>query len=373
VSFAHPIVALFALASLLLGALAMFASWAGAKAIRRFGDPSRMHALFTFDSGVRRAYKGVFLTLAVGLVFLAAARPQYGKGTRLIPATSLDVVVVLDYSKSMYARDVEPSRSFRAKVEVAHLIRELDGARFGAVAFAGDAISFPLTPDGIAIAQFFRGLEPNDMASGGTSIATALNEAGDLLRRDPKAIDHRRVILLVTDGEDLDDDPVPIARQIGAQGTTIHVVQIGGRTPEPIPEIGPDGKILGWRKDRQNRPMMTSLSAQGEAQLEAIAKATPGGTVVHAERGGTGIERVTTELKHQMKSELAEKVETVYADVYQYFLGAALLFLLMETFLGEAPRRKVVIPIPPSSTLARLSRRVVQAGGQAGGTDARPR
>ena len=83
------------------------------------------------------------------------------------------------------------------------------------------------------------------MPVGGTAIARALEQARELLARDPKSHDHRRVILLVTDGEDLEGDPVSVARSAGQEGTIVHVVQIGGRTPERIPEVGPDGKIAG--------------------------------------------------------------------------------------------------------------------------------
>src|SRR6185503_4933707 len=117
----------------------------------------------------------------------ALARPQFGRGQKLVPATNLDVVIVLDYSKSMYARDIAPSRIARAKAEISRLVRELPGARFGAVAFAGDPMSFPMTSDSAAIAQFFRQLEPNDMPVGGTAIAKALERARELMARDPKS------------------------------------------------------------------------------------------------------------------------------------------------------------------------------------------
>jgi Ca-activated chloride channel family protein len=227
-------------------------------------------------------------------------------------------------------------------VEVARLVKELEGARFAAVAFAGEPMGFPLTADGSAIAQFLRQLDPNDMPVGGTAIARALELAQDLLRRDPKSADHRRVILLVTDGEDLEGDPVRVAQQIGAAGTTIHVVQIGGRTPERIPEIGEDGQIRGWRADREGKPLTTALTTEGEQQLSSIAKSTPDGQIIRAEKGTTGIETIAAELKRQMKSELAEKVETVYADIYYYPLGLAILLLIFEVFLGDAPARRYV-------------------------------
>jgi Ca-activated chloride channel family protein len=120
--------------------------------------------------------------------FVALARPKFGSGTKIVPATNLDVIVVLDYSKSMYARDIVPSRIARAKAEVARLIRDLPGARFGAVAFAGEPMSFPLTSDGAAIAQFFRQLEPNDMPVGGTATARALERRA----RSSRAIRSRK-------------------------------------------------------------------------------------------------------------------------------------------------------------------------------------
>src|SRR6185436_15484085 len=288
VIFAAPLFLLGTALAALVAALLLAGSFRATLAIKRFGDPERVKALMTSDPAKRRAYKGVLLVLATALAFVAAARPQYGKGTRLVPATNVDVVIVLDYSKSMYAKDVEPSRIFRAKVEVARLVKELEGARFAAVAFAGEPMGFPLTADGSAIAQFLRQLDPNEMPVGGTALARALEQARDLLRRDPKSSEHKRIIVLVTDGEDLEGDPVATAQSIGAEGTTIHVVQIGGRTPERIPEIGKDGKIVGWRSDRSGKPLTTALTAEGEKQLADIAEAG-NGKLIRAEKGTTGI------------------------------------------------------------------------------------
>jgi Ca-activated chloride channel family protein len=362
VKFAEPFFLLGTALALLVGVLLVLGGLAAARSVARFGDPERVRALVTADPAKRRAWKGVLLVIAVALAFVAAARPEYGKGTRLIPATNVDVVVVLDYSKSMYARDVEPSRIFRAKVEVGRLVRDLEGARFAAVAFAGEPMGFPLTADGAAIAQFLRQLDPNDMPVGGTAIALALLKARDLLRDDPKSVDHKRVILLITDGEDLEGDPVAAAREIGAEGTTIHVVQIGGRTPERVPEIGPDGKIVGWRNDRNGKPLTTELTVEGEKQLAEVASAA-NGTLVRAEKGTTGIDKIAAELKKQMHSELGEKVETVYADVYFYPLGLAILLLVAEVFVGEAPRRIFVRRSPPAGKKERIG--VRRAGKEA--------
>ncbi len=334
------LVVLFAIA--LVGSSALRIRAEGA-----FGETSLVEKLFSFDSTARRAFKGVLLVLAMLLAFVALSRPQYGKGTRVVPATNLDVVIVLDYSKSMYARDVTPSRITRAKAEVSHLVRELGGARFGAVAFAGEPLGFPLTSDGAAISQFFRQMEPNDMPVGGTATARALERARELFARDPLSKDHVRVIVLITDGEDLEGDPLKVAEACAKEGTTIDVVQIGGRLSEPIPEVSADGKVTGMRKDELGKVMMTELSADGEAQLAKIAELTHG-TIVRAEKGTTGIETITRQLAKMMREELSERIETVFAEIFAWPLGIAVVLFMLEAIVGDAPKFEREVLAPPA-------------------------
>lgn len=317
----------------------VWASFARARSEKRFGDPKLVEKLVTFDATQRRAAKGVMLVLAIMCALFALARPQYGKGSRLIPATNVDVVIVLDYSKSMYARDVVPSRITRAKAEVAHLVQSLPGVRFAAVAFAGEPISFPLTSDGGAIAQFFRQLNPDDMPVGGTATAKALERARELLARDPTTKDHVRRIVLVTDGEDLEGDPVSVATKCAQEGTVIDVVQIGSRAPEVIPDVNADGKVVGIRRDDDGKPLTTELTADAEAQLAKVAQTT-GGVVVQSEQGTTGIDKITARLSKMMREELSERVETVYDDVFWLPLLAAIAFLFNEAFVFDTPWRK---------------------------------
>ena len=365
--FAHP----WWLAGTALALLvAVLLIWGGAvllRSVRRFGDEDRVLGLITGRAGGRRAFKGVLLVLAVALGFVALAQPQYGRGTRLIPATNLDVVIVLDFSKSMFARDVSPSRIERAKSEVSRLIADLPGARFAAIAFAGEPIGFPLTSDGGAIAQFLRQLSPNDMPVGGTAMGRALEAGRALLERDPLSTKHRRVMLLVTDGEDLEGDPVAVARSAAENDISVHVVQIGGRTPEALPEVNAAGEVTGWRTDENGRPITTSLTAEGEATLGRIAEVS-GGTVVRSERGTTGIREVAARLKRMMTEELSERVETVYADVFYYPLGLAILLLLVEVFVPQTPRRASPTVVPPPRQRRRRNprRRRARAAAAAG-------
>jgi Ca-activated chloride channel family protein len=333
------------------------------RAIRRFGEEDKVLPLLTSHTGTRRAIRGICLVLGLAAAFVALSRPQYGQGTKMVPATNLDVVVALDYSKSMYARDVTPSRTMRAKTEVSRLIASLPGARFGAVAFAGEPSAFPLTSDGSAIAQFFRQLSPHDMPVGGTCLAKALERARQLLVAEPLSKKHEKVIVLVTDGEDLEGDPVAVAKQAKEDGITVHVVQIGGRTPEPIPDVDETGKVLGIRRDASGSPLTTSLSAEGEQQLSEIASAT-GGRIVRSAAGSTGIDELSKILSRWATEELSEKVETVYADVYAYPLGLALALLLFEAFFGDSRRLPTPVKPPPPRRL-RPSRREKRAASEA--------
>ena len=359
--FAAPLWLFGTAVALLVAALLIAGSVLRSRNLRKFGNEQLVGGLLTAQAGGRRALKGVLCVLAVALAFVAAAQPQYGRGSRLIPATNLDLVIVLDYSKSMYARDISPSRTQRAKSEVARLIGSLPGARFGAVAFAGQPIAFPLTSDGPAISQFFQQMTPNDMPVGGTAIARALEAGHELLARDPLSKSHKRVMLLVTDGEDLEGDPVSVATSLAQEEITIFVVQIGGRTPEPIPQVTETGEVQGMRTDEEGKPLTTSLSAEGEAQLGSIASST-GGAVVRSEAGQTGLSEIERRLKQLMTEELSERVETIYADVYFYPLGLALLLVLLETFVPEAKARKPSrVPPPKKRRPKRRASRAVTA------------
>jgi Ca-activated chloride channel family protein len=374
VKFAEPFWLLGTLLALLVGGLLVLGAFKGVRALRRFGEERPVEALLTAKAGSRRAVKGALSVLALAASFVALAQPQYGWGTRRIPATNLDVIVVLDYSKSMFARDVAPNRIERAKSEVARLIALLAGARFGAVAFAGEPLSFPLTSDGGAIAQFFRQLTPHDMPVGGTAIARALEAGRSLLERDPQSNKHKRVMLLVTDGEDLEGDPVQAARLAKDAGIAIFVVQIGGRTPEPIPDVDEQGVDRGLRRNDRGEVMTTSLSAEGEKQLAQIAEITSA-NVVQSGGGSTGIEEVARRLRAMMTEELSERVETVYADVYAYPLAVALLLLALEAFVPEmrARRRRAAESRSKAATLRVAALESAEGHGGAGEPKTRAR
>ncbi len=347
--------------ALILAALLGVTAFRHSRALTSFAEKAQLSILVTSRPTVRRTLAAILLISAVLLAFLAAASPQYGKGTRILPRTNLDVVIALDFSKSMYARDITPSRIERSKIEVQRLVQKLGGARFGAIAFAGEPMAFPLTSDGGAIAQFFIGLTPNDMPVGGTSTSRAIEAARQLLVRDPLSKSHERVIVLITDGEDLEGNPVDSARSAQQDGISVSVVQIGGQSPEPIPDIDEHGQSRGYRKDSRGQILTTHLSEEGERQLEEVAAAGRG-TLVRAGKGDTGIDEMAESLRKRMTDELSERVETVYADVFQYPLGLAVILLVLEVFVGlNRKRPKLVEPPRDQKRKRRLKRTQMQS------------
>lgn len=347
--------------ALILAALLGVTAFRHSRALTAFAEKTQLHILVTARPTVRRTLAAILLISAVLLAFLAAAAPQYGKGTRILPRTNLDVVIALDFSKSMYARDISPSRIERSKIEVQRLVQKLAGARFGAIAFAGEPMAFPLTSDGAAIAQFFIGLTPNDMPVGGTSTSRAIEAARQLLLRDPISKNHEKVIVLITDGEDLEGNPVDSARSAQSDGIGVSVVQIGGQSPEPIPDIDEHGQSRGYRKDSRGQILTTHLSEEGERQLEEIAAAGRG-TLVRAGKGDTGIDEMAESLRKRMTDELSERVETVYADVFQYPLGLAVILLVLEVFVSlNRKRPKIVEPPRDQKRRRRLKRTQMQS------------
>lgn len=333
------------------------------RAAAALGEQRLLEKLITFDAGPRRAVKGALRVVAVVLAIVALAQPRYGRGTKLVPAADVTAMVVFDFSKSMYAQDVLPSRLVRARSDVTRMIKSVPRVRWGAVAFAGEPMAFPPTSDAPEAAAFLGAHEPYEMP-GGTAIARALEMARRQLvptgdgPAPPQPRGRRKlVMILVTDGEDLEGDPVAVARELANDGIVVHVVMIGGRAPQPIPDVDPEtGLAHGYVHDEQGNLVTTELTPQAEDQLQSIARETKG-RFVHELDGTTGLAKIEAELRTAMAKEGTERVETLYADVYAFPLGAALVLLVVDTLLGEAKRRRRA-PVPRSVVSAKaLDRR----------------
>ncbi len=334
---------LWLLASLPAAVAALW--WSSARrrrATERFGKTTTVGPLIAGDARWWRGTRAALLFLGLALVIVALAGPQYGSRTRVLRKRGVDIVIALDFSKSMLAQDVHPSRIKRAKGELERLLSDLDGDRVGLVAFAGDTMAFPMTVDYSAVRLFLRDLGPMDMPVGGTAIGKALIAAKRLIESSNESLgeegapDRRsRVVILLTDGEDHEGDPIAAAEELKTTGIKVYTVGIGSGSGEPIPSYTADGTLTGHMKDADGRLVMTSLSPENENTLREIASIT-GGEYVRAEEGTVGITEIRAELAKLQASERKARRVTVHENRFALALLPGFLLILLETLLPEA-------------------------------------
>jgi Ca-activated chloride channel family protein len=237
----------------------------------------------------------------------------------------------------MLAQDVRPSRIERAKAELTQFISELGGDRIGLVAFAGETMTFPMTIDYAAAALFFRELGPYDMPVGGTAIGRALTAAKRLLERStpPKGNDRARVVILMTDGEDHEGDPVAAAKELAEMGAQVFVVALGSRSGEAVPTYGDDGTWTGYAHDQEGNQVVSVLSEDAEARLREIADVT-GGQYIAPRRGDVGMHEIRAQMQRMKQSEIEARRVTVHEERYALVLLLAFLLVVLEALLPEA-------------------------------------
>lgn len=306
--------------------------------LAEIGKVATVEKLMANRSPQLRAARGVLFVIGLSLCVLAASRPQLHQGTRMLSRRGIDIVVALDFSKSMLARDVAPSRIDLAKRELDQFIGSLGGDRVGLVAFAGEAIQFPLTTDYEAATLFWRDLDPYDMPVGGTAIGRALNSAIRLFENDRLSAQRSKVIVLLTDGEDHEGDPIEMARQAAQNDIHIHVLGIGGEMPELIPQIGPDGSWTGFQRDNAGEYVSTALTAENERQLRQIAEVS-GGRYFRAGQGQVGVENIRREIRQLRQDQLDERRVRLYGEAYQSFLLFGILALIVGAVLPRGRPR----------------------------------
>jgi Ca-activated chloride channel family protein len=296
--------------------------------LARLGDLPLIRRMASSVSTARRVLRAAEVVLALALLALALARPQAGGRAKLTKQPGLDLIVALDFSRSMLAKDVYPSRLERAKRELERLMDKLGGDRIGLVAFAGETLTYPPTTDYAAVKLFWRDMGPWDMPVGGTAIGRAMRSGLDLLTRLRAGGGPTRaqVILLLTDGEDTDSEPLEVADQASKLGVKVFTVGIGSRSGELIPEFDEKGIITGYVKDQDGKYVTSRL---GESMLRQIAEKT-GGEYFHADPKRFGVEQVEAALAGLKRTENEARVVKQYDEVFEVLLLPAFLLLVGE-------------------------------------------
>jgi len=282
------------------------------------------------------------------LLVIALSGPQMGSQLVKVERVGIDLVIALDTSMSMLAEDMKPNRLERARQEIVDLIQGLKGDRVGIVVFAGDAFALcPLTVDYDAALMLVQTADVNAVSEPGTALSRAIEKSAALFPQTEKA---DRVIILVTDGEGHEGDPVAEAKKAAEKGIRIHTIGIGNPSGDIIPLRGTDGSIGGYKKDDTGETVLTRLD---EKTLEEVARAT-GGRYFPATREGLELKVLYREIsgmeQKAIKGEFLERKK----DRFGWFLAGAFLLLGLD-----------VLTVARGSTRKRVKGKVLHTGAAA--------
>lgn len=325
--FASPAWLWLLLAVVLLPLLYWVLRFYARRKVRRLGNVRTLTALMPDSSPARGWIKIALLSLAVGFMALALARPQMGSKLRSTETEGREIVLVVDVSNSMLADDVSPSRMERTRYAIARLLESMKEDRVGVVAFADEAeVLLPITGDYKMARSMVKHLSPTLIARQGTDIGNALDVAL-LSFTESTHNKNSRVIILITDGEAHDADTDAAIARAKAEGVMVCAIGIG--TPEGVP-LSINGTIM---EDEDGKMVVTKL---GEALLQQIADET-GGMYMRSRNDAFGLDEIVGYLDELEATKLSHITFEEYDEQYQWFLGMALLLLVAE---GLVLRRK---------------------------------
>lgn len=265
--------------------------------------------------------KVVVFLAALALIVVALARPQLGAKLKEVEREGVEIMVAIDVSNSMLASDLEPNRLERTKFALQRVLEGLEEDRVGIIVFAGDAyVQLPITSDYLTARNFLSQISPDMVSKQGTALGSAINLAASSFT---SGSENSRVVILITDGENHEDDPLSAARHAAGQGIRIYTIGVG--TPEGAPiETGGD-----FIRDSAGEIVVSKLD---EKTLQQIAVLTDG-AYIRAGNQSFGLQEIIDRVNETEKSELASVVFEEYDERFQYFAGGALLLLLIEFLL----------------------------------------
>jgi len=340
-NLAHPHFAeprwlwLAALGPLVLIFLHRYAAWSRGRQLAQLAAPHFLERLTRSHSPVRRAIKNGLLVLVLGGIGLALARPQWGEASDMGQLLGQDVVFLLDCSRSMLASDVRPSRLQRAKLAIMDFVQRRGRGRVGLVAFAGQAfLQCPLTFDYGAFQEALTIVDDKTIPVPGTDIGRALDEGVHALQKSER----RKLLVLLTDGEDLEQGGVKMSEALSKQGVVIFTIGVGTPSGAEIQLVNDQGKTDVLRDDKGE----IVHSRLDEPTLRAIAQATHGSYYPLGPLG-EGLAKVRLAVEALPQAEGSTPARKLGVDRFHLPLAGALVLLVTESLIGTRRRRAYLI------------------------------
>lgn len=322
---------LFAL-PLLVG-IYIFYRYRQKKLIAKFGDMELLSPLMRGYSPRRVTLRFSILLCALAVLIVALARPQTGSKLTEVKRTGSKIMLVVDVSNSMLAEDFEPNRLERTKYAIRQLLEKLDDEQVGMVVFAGDAyVQLPITSDYLTARNFVRSLSPDMVSRQGTSLQRAIEVATLAMPRGSEEQNETksRTMIIITDGESHDDDPLSAAQLAAEQGIVIHTIGIGTVDGRPL-EIG--GEIV---KDNEGNIVVSKLDAETLSQIAGMT----GGNFVGSSDRSVGLEEIFAKIKEMEKSDSKILLYDEYAEQFFYLLYISLGLLILQFFLPNHKKKR---------------------------------
>ncbi|HLP11526.1 MAG TPA: VWA domain-containing protein [Flavobacteriales bacterium] len=311
-------------------------TWQKNKVIQRFASVDKLGGLGAEFSMVKRFLQYLFLRNAIFLLVVGLCNPQYGEGKAEAKRSGIDLIIALDVSNSMLAEDMgqNGNRLTHAKRAIERLLTQLKGDRVGLVVFAGDAfVQIPITTDYPA-AKLFLGAVSTDMISAqGTHIGRAVNKCVESFDMKAKT---RKAIIVISDGENHEEDAVEAVQNAANNKINVYTIGVGSPQGSPIPNYV-NGQKDGVKRDAEGNTVITRLNQDMLKQLAS----TGNGIYVKTTRSNFGLDILFKEINKLEKNTVDTMSYTDYDDQYFYFIGGALVLLLLEFLIGYLPLIRV--------------------------------
>ncbi len=298
--------------------------------IKAMGDPELVNALMPSWSRSKGWVRVCIFCLAFVFFVLGLARPRTGAKLAERTTRGAEIIVALDVSNSMLAQDYSPNRLERAKLSISRLTDKLQDDRIGLVIFAGTSfVQLPVTTDYVSAKMFLNSIDTGSIPVQGTAIGEAINLC---IKSFSAQSEKSRVIIVISDGENHEDDPMQAAKQAAELGIKVYCIGVGSAEGQPIPAEG------GLLKDKDGNIVVTRLD---EETLRKIASAG-GGAYIHAGGEEFGLNPIIQDIRKMEDEEFGSVVFEEYDEQFMYFFGLALLLLVIEILIGERkPRHKL--------------------------------
>lgn len=291
--------------------------------IRKFGDEKLVKDLMPSYSGAKGWTRIILFSLAFLFFSIGLARPQIGAKLKEHKSKGAEVMIALDVSNSMLAKDYSPNRLERAKLAISRLVDKLNGDRIGLVLFAGTSfVQLPITTDYVSAKMFLGNISTESVPVQGTAMGDAINTC---IRSFSAQSENSRAIVVITDGENHEDDPLSAAKQAAEMGISVYTIGVGSSQGQPIPMK--DGLL----KDSQGNIVVTKLD---EATLKQVAQAGKG-AYVHAGNDEFGLNPIIDNIRKLNDEEFNSIVFEEYDEQYMYFFAIALVLLIVQMLIGE--------------------------------------